>query len=56
MRSGRNDGQLRITLRGDDIVPRFLEILNDYVAQRYPELAPEGPISGAAPTRRSARR
>ncbi|HEY7848002.1 MAG TPA: flavodoxin-dependent (E)-4-hydroxy-3-methylbut-2-enyl-diphosphate synthase [Candidatus Limnocylindria bacterium] len=30
------DGQLRTTLRGDDIVPRFLEILDDYVAQRYP--------------------
>jgi len=34
------DGQLRTTLRGDDIVPRFLEILEDYVAQRYPEAAP----------------
>ncbi|MEP7041122.1 MAG: flavodoxin-dependent (E)-4-hydroxy-3-methylbut-2-enyl-diphosphate synthase [Chloroflexota bacterium] len=31
------DGQLRTTLRGDDIVPRFLEILEDYVARRYPE-------------------
>jgi (E)-4-hydroxy-3-methylbut-2-enyl-diphosphate synthase len=31
------DGQLRTTLRGDDIVPRFLEILEGYVAQRYPE-------------------
>ena len=31
------DGQLRTTLRGDDIVPRFLEILEEYVAQRYPE-------------------
>jgi (E)-4-hydroxy-3-methylbut-2-enyl-diphosphate synthase len=31
------DGQLRTTLRGDDIVPRFLEILDAYVAQRYPE-------------------
>jgi len=30
------DGQLRTTLRGDDIVPRFLEILDDYVVQRYP--------------------
>jgi len=30
------DGQLRTTLRGDDIVPRFLEILETYVAQRYP--------------------
>jgi (E)-4-hydroxy-3-methylbut-2-enyl-diphosphate synthase len=33
------DGQLRTTLRGDDIVPRFLEILDDYVAQRYPAVA-----------------
>ena len=31
------DGQLRTTLRGDDIVPRFLEILEEYVALRYPE-------------------
>ncbi len=30
------DGQLRTTLRGDDIVPRFLEILDEYVAARYP--------------------
>jgi (E)-4-hydroxy-3-methylbut-2-enyl-diphosphate synthase len=33
------DGKLRTTLRGDDIVPRFLEILQEYVAQRYPEPA-----------------
>ncbi len=30
------DGELRTTLRGDAIVPRFLEILDQYVAQRYP--------------------
>jgi (E)-4-hydroxy-3-methylbut-2-enyl-diphosphate synthase len=30
------DGQLRTTLRGDDIVPRFLAILDEYVAGRYP--------------------
>lgn len=30
------DGKLRTTLRGDDIVPRFLEILDEYVAKRYP--------------------
>ncbi|HEY8178256.1 MAG TPA: flavodoxin-dependent (E)-4-hydroxy-3-methylbut-2-enyl-diphosphate synthase [Candidatus Limnocylindria bacterium] len=35
------DGQLRTTLRGDDIVPRFLEILDEYVAQRYPARTPE---------------
>ncbi|HKO34633.1 MAG TPA: flavodoxin-dependent (E)-4-hydroxy-3-methylbut-2-enyl-diphosphate synthase [Candidatus Limnocylindria bacterium] len=34
------DGQLRTTLRGDDIVPRFLEILDAYVAQRYPAGTP----------------
>ncbi|MGZ8562579.1 MAG: flavodoxin-dependent (E)-4-hydroxy-3-methylbut-2-enyl-diphosphate synthase [Candidatus Limnocylindria bacterium] len=33
------DGQLRTTLRGDDIVPRFLEILDEYVAKRYPTVA-----------------
>ncbi len=37
------DGQLRTTLRGDDIVPRFLEILEDYVAQRYPEALAASP-------------
>jgi (E)-4-hydroxy-3-methylbut-2-enyl-diphosphate synthase len=30
------DGQLRTTLRGEDLVPRFLEILEDYVERRYP--------------------
>ncbi len=30
------DGALRTTLRGDDIVPRFLAILDDYVERRYP--------------------
>jgi len=30
------DGALRTTLRGDDIVPRFLAILDEYVAARYP--------------------
>jgi (E)-4-hydroxy-3-methylbut-2-enyl-diphosphate synthase len=30
------DGEKHTTLRGDDIVPRFLEILDAYVAQRYP--------------------
>ena len=33
------DGALRTTLRGDDIVPRFLQILDDYVAARYPGVA-----------------
>jgi (E)-4-hydroxy-3-methylbut-2-enyl-diphosphate synthase len=34
------DGELRTTLRGDDIVPRFLEILDEYVARRYPGTGP----------------
>lgn len=29
------DGALSVTLRGDDIVPQFLQILNDYVERRY---------------------
>ena len=30
------DGEKTETLRGDDIVPRFLAILDDYVQRRYP--------------------
>jgi len=30
------DGRLRTTLKGDNIVPEFLTILEDYVATRYP--------------------
>jgi (E)-4-hydroxy-3-methylbut-2-enyl-diphosphate synthase len=30
------DGALHTTLRGEDIVPRFLEILDAYVERRYP--------------------
>lgn len=29
------DGKLRVTLKGDRIVPEFLEILNEYVAKTY---------------------
>jgi (E)-4-hydroxy-3-methylbut-2-enyl-diphosphate synthase len=29
------DGELRVTLKGDAIVPEFLEILNNYVERRY---------------------
>jgi (E)-4-hydroxy-3-methylbut-2-enyl-diphosphate synthase len=36
------DGVKTETLRGDDIVPRFLAILDDYVARRYPS-----PLVGA---------
>ena len=37
------DGALRTTLRGDDIVPRFLEILDGYVADRYPAVRTDAP-------------
>jgi (E)-4-hydroxy-3-methylbut-2-enyl-diphosphate synthase len=30
------DGALRVTLKGEQIVPEFLVILNEYVAARYP--------------------
>jgi (E)-4-hydroxy-3-methylbut-2-enyl-diphosphate synthase len=40
------DGALRTTLRGDDIVPRFLQLLEEYVAGRYP--TPGGTASGDA--------
>ncbi len=30
------DGALRVTLKGDEIVPEFLVILNDYVERTYP--------------------
>jgi (E)-4-hydroxy-3-methylbut-2-enyl-diphosphate synthase len=36
------DGEKATTLRGDDIVPRFLAILDDYVERRYPS-----PLVGA---------
>jgi (E)-4-hydroxy-3-methylbut-2-enyl-diphosphate synthase len=36
-------GKLRTTLRGDDIVPRFLEILDEYVAGRYPAVGDAQP-------------
>jgi (E)-4-hydroxy-3-methylbut-2-enyl-diphosphate synthase len=42
------DGQKTETLRGDDIVPRFLAILDDYVKRRYP--APGSvPVGTAVP-------
>jgi (E)-4-hydroxy-3-methylbut-2-enyl-diphosphate synthase len=30
------DGKLKVTLRGGDIVPQFLRILDEYVESRYP--------------------
>jgi (E)-4-hydroxy-3-methylbut-2-enyl-diphosphate synthase len=35
------DGEKAETLRGDDIVPRFLAILENYVERRYPSPLPE---------------
>ena len=33
------DGELRVTLKGDRIVEEFLDLLNEYVARRYPSAA-----------------
>jgi len=41
------DGEKVTTLRGDDIVPRFLEILDGYIARRFPE--PGSVSAGAGP-------
>jgi len=41
------DGEKVTTLRGDDIVPRFLEILDGYIARRFPE---PGSVSAGART------
>jgi (E)-4-hydroxy-3-methylbut-2-enyl-diphosphate synthase len=35
------DGRLHVTLKGERIVPEFLQLLDDYVARRYPA-APAG--------------
>ena len=39
------DGEKTETLRGDDIVPRFLAILDDYVQRRYPAPGAVAPVS-----------
>jgi (E)-4-hydroxy-3-methylbut-2-enyl-diphosphate synthase len=44
------DGEKVTTLRGDDIVPRFLEILDGYVERRFPEPGSHATVSGAAPS------
>jgi len=41
------DGEKVTTLRGDNIVPRFLEILDGYIARRFPE---PGSVSAGAGT------
>jgi len=41
------DGEKVTTLRGDDIVPRFLEILDGYIEKRFPE---PGSVSAGAQT------
>ncbi|NNG16330.1 MAG: flavodoxin-dependent (E)-4-hydroxy-3-methylbut-2-enyl-diphosphate synthase [Gemmatimonadales bacterium] len=42
------DGKLKLTLKGDNIVPEFLAILDDYVAKRY---APAGEPSSPSDAR-----
>jgi len=39
------DGSLRVTLKGDRIVPEFLELLEAYVVCTYPEPAPAGAVN-----------
>jgi (E)-4-hydroxy-3-methylbut-2-enyl-diphosphate synthase len=41
------DGRLHDTFRGDDIVERFVALLEDYVARRYPGTG-GGVVAGAA--------
>ncbi len=36
------DGKLKVTLKGDNIVPEFLDILNDYVVRTYPATSGAG--------------
>ena len=43
------DGEKTETLRGDDIVPRFLAILEAYVARRYPAPGSAAAVAGASP-------
>ncbi len=38
------DGQLALTLRGDSIVPEFLQLLEDYVARTYGEAGTAIPV------------
>ncbi len=40
------DGEKTETLRGDDIVPRFLAILEGYVERRYPSPLMEASVDG----------
>ena len=46
------DGRLHTTLKGDRIVAEFLEILDSYVAQRYP--GPPGDQDAETPRRRDS--
>ena len=40
------DGKLMVTLKGDNIVPEFLEILERYVERRYPAQAASAVLAG----------
>lgn len=41
------DGHLVVTLRGENIVPEFLVILEEYVSTRYGRTETTGPVAGA---------
>jgi (E)-4-hydroxy-3-methylbut-2-enyl-diphosphate synthase len=42
------DGRLKVTLKGDTIVPEFLRILEEYVAMRYGNgINPPAPLRAA---------
>jgi len=41
------DGHLVVTLRGENIVPEFLAILEEYVSTRYGRTETTGPVAGA---------
>jgi len=42
------DGKLFVTLKGDRIVPEFLEILENYVTARYGMAAGAGATEGGS--------
>jgi len=46
------DGSLSQTLKGDDIVPDFLRILEQYVARKYPAAEPATSPAETVPTPR----
>jgi (E)-4-hydroxy-3-methylbut-2-enyl-diphosphate synthase len=41
------DGRLLVTLKGDNIVPEFIKILDDYVESHYGSSHPAAPAGGS---------